>query len=102
VQVLHGGAMGAPHRSQRRTGYGARRHRIFSAKQHGGHKESYLGFSGREEAVPRARGNGAASPDQDVGGGSLRRSSSSQIRSRGFAARSSSSSYAPIVVRSNE
>jgi hypothetical protein len=63
--------VGAPHRSRRRTSYGSWWHGIFGAKQRGGHKESYLGFGGREEAVPRARDDGAASPDQDVDGGLL-------------------------------
>jgi hypothetical protein len=94
--------MGTPHRSQCRTSYGARQRMIFSAKQRGGHEESYLGFGRREEAVLRARDTGVTSPDRDVGGGSLRRSPGSQFWSRGFTVRSSSSSYAPIVVRSYE
>jgi hypothetical protein len=49
-----------------------------------------------------ARGDGAASPDRDVGGGSLRQSPGSKTRSQGFTVRSSSSSYAPITVRSYE
>jgi hypothetical protein len=67
---LHGGAMGAPHWSRRRTSYGARWHEIFGAKQHGGHEESYLGFGRREEVVPRARGEGVlpCSTDFDVSG----------------------------------
>jgi hypothetical protein len=58
VLGLHGSVMGAPHRSRCRTGYGARRHGIFDAKQRGGHEESYLGFGRCEVAVPRARGDG--------------------------------------------
>jgi hypothetical protein len=50
--------MGAPHRSRCRMGYAARQHGIFGAKQHSGHGESYLGFAGCEEAVPRACGDG--------------------------------------------
>jgi hypothetical protein len=49
-----------------------------------------------------ARGDGAPSLVRDVGGGLPRRSPGSQFRSRGSASRSSSSSYAPIVVRSYE
>jgi hypothetical protein len=56
----------------------------------------------RREVVTRTRGDRAASSDQDVGGGSLRRSPGSENRSQGFAVRSSSSSYAPIMVRSYE
>jgi hypothetical protein len=75
----------------------------FSAQtQHGSHEESYLGFGGREEAVPRARSDGATSLIWDIGSGLPRRSPDSQFRSYGSASRSSSSSYAPIVVRSYE
>jgi hypothetical protein len=77
-------------------------HGIFGAKQRGGHEESYLGFGGREEAIPRARGIGVASAVRDVNGGLLRWSPGSQFRSGGSASRYSSSSYAPIMVRSYE
>jgi hypothetical protein len=73
--------MGAPHRSQHRTSYKARWHRIFGTKQRSGHEESYLGLGGREEEVPSARGDSTASPDWDIGGGSLRRSLVSQLQS---------------------
>jgi hypothetical protein len=61
--------VGTPHQSWRRVSYGAWRHDIFGAKHCGGHDESYLWFGGRKEAVPRARGDGAASPVWDVCGG---------------------------------
>jgi hypothetical protein len=99
---LRGGAVGAPHQSRRRASYGVRRHGICGAKQCGGHEESYLGFGGHEEAVPRARGVGAASPVRDVSGGLPRRSPGSQFCFRDSTSRSSSSSYAATVVRSYE
>jgi hypothetical protein len=39
-------------------GYGAWRHGIFGVKQRGGHGESYLGFVGRGEVLPRAHSDG--------------------------------------------
>jgi hypothetical protein len=94
--------MGASHRSQCRVSYGAWWHVIFGAKQRGGHEESYLGFGRREEAMPRARGRSATSLVQDVGGGLPRWSPGSQFQAHGPVSRSSSSSFAPIVVRSYE
>jgi hypothetical protein len=93
---LRGGVVGAPHQSWRRASYGAWQHRIFGAKQHGGHEESYLGFGGREEAVPRAHGVGATSPVQDDGGGLPRWSPGSQFQSHG----STSSSLPPPMLQS--
>jgi hypothetical protein len=62
--------MGAPHRSRRGTSYGAQWHGLFGAKQRGSQEESYLGFGGCEEAVPRACGYGVppCSMDFDVSG----------------------------------
>jgi hypothetical protein len=99
---LRSGTVGAPHQSWRRESYGAWRHRIFGTKQRGGHEESYIGFGRREEAMPRARGRSATSLVQDVGGGLPRWSPGSQFQAHGPVSRSSSSSFAPIVVRSYE
>jgi hypothetical protein len=62
------------------------------------HSELHLVLILAREAATMVHGDGAAPPELDGGSGSRRWSPGSKTWSQGFVVRSSSSSYAPIVV----